>query len=254
MILNITDDFIKFLHSRRIYLSANGLEKTEKRFSSNPNISFNQNTAIEPYTSFINGNILFSMGCFSFSRSPFPLNTRIGRYCSIGARVKVLGPNHPIKRFTTSSITYDKNFIICSKFYEDNPDIDNLQSDNNDVRNKLNLRIGNDVWIGEDATLLRGISIGDGSIIAAKSVVTKDVPPYSIVGGVPALKIKNRFDEDTIQKLIKLNWWNLNPKIVLDNMTENVLDFINNIEKLDNREVFSMKPLTYSEILDHLNL
>ena len=67
--------------------------------------------------------------------------------------------------------------------------------------------IKNDVWIGSHVLLLEGITIGDGAIIAAGAVVTKDVPPYSIVGGVPAKIIKKRFDDDTIRQLLELDWW-----------------------------------------------
>ena len=73
--------------------------------------------------------------------------------------------------------------------------------------NKGDIVIGNDVWIGYEATILSGVTIGDGAIIGAKAVVTKDVPPYSVVGGVPAKKIKQRFDAETIQKLQQLKWW-----------------------------------------------
>src|SRR5665811_2625453 len=71
--------------------------------------------------------------------------------------------------------------------------------------------IGNDVWIGANATILRGVTIGDGAIIASGSVVTKDVAPYSVVGGVPARHIRFRFDEDTIAELLDLRWWRFSP-------------------------------------------
>ena len=67
--------------------------------------------------------------------------------------------------------------------------------------------IGNDVWIGHDATIMPGVTIGDGAIIATKAVVTKDVAPYTIVGGNPAKPIKKRFSEDIISKLLQLKWW-----------------------------------------------
>lgn len=73
--------------------------------------------------------------------------------------------------------------------------------------NKGDIVIGNDVWIGYEATILSGVHIGDGAIIGAKAVVTKDVPAYSIVGGIPAREIKKRFDPGTIQKLQQLKWW-----------------------------------------------
>lgn len=67
--------------------------------------------------------------------------------------------------------------------------------------------VGNDVWIGMDATILPGVTIGDGAIIGAKSVVTKDVPPYTVVGGNPARELKKRFDDATTEKLLALQWW-----------------------------------------------
>ena len=68
--------------------------------------------------------------------------------------------------------------------------------------------IGNDVWIGYEAVILAGVSIGDGAIVGARAVVTKDVPPYTIVGGVPAKPIRRRFDEATVARMLELQWWN----------------------------------------------
>ena len=73
--------------------------------------------------------------------------------------------------------------------------------------NKGDIVIGNDVWIGYEAVIMAGVHIRNGAIIAARAVVTKDVPPYTIVGGVPARPIRKRFDEDVIQKLEMLKWW-----------------------------------------------
>jgi len=83
-------------------------------------------------------------------------------------------------------------------------------------------QIGNDVWIGARAIVLDGISIGDGAVIAAGAVVTKDVPPYAIVGGVPAKLIRYRFEDDVIQELLKWKWWDLS----LDDLQKNAPQFI----------------------------
>ena len=74
--------------------------------------------------------------------------------------------------------------------------------------NKGDIVIGNDVWIGYDAVIMAGVKIGDGAIIGTRAVVTKDVEPYSIVGGVPAKEIRKRFSPDVIEKLQSLQWWN----------------------------------------------
>lgn len=73
--------------------------------------------------------------------------------------------------------------------------------------NKGDIVIGNDVWIGYEAVILSGVTIGDGAIIGARAVVTKDVPSYTVVGGVPSKPIRKRFDEGTIQKLEEIRWW-----------------------------------------------
>jgi virginiamycin A acetyltransferase len=74
--------------------------------------------------------------------------------------------------------------------------------------NKGDIVIGSDVWIGFEAVIMAGVHIGDGAIIGTRAIVTKDVPPYTIVGGVPAKEIRKRFDEETIQKLQQIEWWN----------------------------------------------
>lgn len=74
--------------------------------------------------------------------------------------------------------------------------------------------IGNDVWLGANSLVLKGVKIGDGAVIGAGAVVTKDVPPYAIVGGNPAKVIKMRFDDETIGKLMQLQWWNLDLSII----------------------------------------
>jgi virginiamycin A acetyltransferase len=95
--------------------------------------------------------------------------------------------------------------------------------------NKGDTVIGNDVWIGNSATIMPGVQVNDGAIIATNSCVTKDVPPYTIVGGNPAKEIRKRFDEDTIKFLIELKWWDWS----IEKITEN-LDFLTsgNVEKL----------------------
>ena len=74
--------------------------------------------------------------------------------------------------------------------------------------NKGDIVIGNDVWIGYEAVILAGVTIGDGAVIGARAVVTKDIPPYTIVGGVPAKPIRKRFSQETIDLLLKIKWWN----------------------------------------------
>lgn len=84
--------------------------------------------------------------------------------------------------------------------------------------NRGHIIIGNDVWIGYEAIVLSGVTIGDGAIIGARVVVTKDVPPYTIVGGVPGKAIKKRFNETTIKKLLRLKWWDWSDEMIAQNI------------------------------------
>ncbi|MCC0709082.1 CatB-related O-acetyltransferase [Clostridioides sp. ES-S-0190-01] len=131
----------------------------------------------------------------------YPINTDkliIGKFCSIACNVKFLmtSGNHTVKSLSTYT------FPI---FYEEwDLDINHI-TDAWD--NKGDIVIGNDVWIGYDAVIMPGVKIGDGAIIGTRAVVTNNVPPYSIVGGIPAKIIKKRFNDDIISKLLKIKWW-----------------------------------------------
>ena len=86
--------------------------------------------------------------------------------------------------------------------------------------NKGDIVIGNDVWIGYEAVILAGVTIGDGAVIGARAVVTKDIPPYTIVGGVPAKPIRKRFPQETIDHLLKIKWWNWPEERIRQHITE----------------------------------
>lgn len=83
---------------------------------------------------------------------------------------------------------------------------------------KGDIVIGNDVWIGYEAVILAGVTIGDGAVIGSRAVVTKDVPPYTIVGGVPARTIRRRFDEDIVEELLRLRWWDWPEEVIKENI------------------------------------
>ncbi|KPL71978.1 acetyltransferase [Leptolinea tardivitalis] len=132
----------------------------------------------------------------------YPINKDrliIGKFCSIACGAKFIfnSANHTQKSLST--------YPFPIFFEEWNLDKANVASA---WDNKGDIIIGNDVWIGYEAVILSGVHIGDGAIIGTRAVVTKDVPPYSVVGGIPAKEIKKRFDENTIMKLQKIQWWN----------------------------------------------
>jgi virginiamycin A acetyltransferase len=142
----------------------------------------------------------------------------IGKFCMIASNVKFImnGANH----LTNSLTTYP--FAIFGNGWEN-------AMEGKSYPQKGNINIGNDVWIGYNATIMAGVNIGDGAIIAANSTVTKDVEPYTIVGGNPAKEIKKRFSQHVITKLLELKWWNWD----IEKITKNVQNLTDNkIEKL----------------------
>lgn len=134
----------------------------------------------------------FSIGEYSYINSGFVYSAEIGKYCSIGHNVTLGASMHYLSRYSTFPIkTRCLSILVDDEFPPIYPTV-----------------IGNDVWIGNNAIIMQNIKIGNGAVIASGAVVTKDVPDYAIVVGVPAKIIKYRFSEDKIKMLLKLQWWN----------------------------------------------
>ena len=131
----------------------------------------------------------------------YPVNgdkLRIGKFCSIACGTKFLftSANHTLRSLSTYTFP-----IFFEQWGLDAQNITDAWDNQGDIT------VGNDVWIGFESVILSGVTIGDGAIIGARAVVTKDVPPYTIVGGVPARPIRKRFDDETIAALEALRWW-----------------------------------------------
>ena len=129
-------------------------------------------------------------------------NVSIGKYCSLAPNIYIAPGEHYINYLTTHPVMFDPYWRKILGIPEESHYTKKL------AKYDCNTVIGNDVWIGLNATIMRGVKIGDGAIIAAGAVVTKDVPAYAIVGGVPAQIIKFRFDHETIADLLERKWWN----------------------------------------------
>ena len=165
------------------------------------------NDFVNDPTQFENNNVLYH----------YPINNDqliIGKFCSIacGAKFMFTSGNHKMSSLSTYPFPL---------FFEE------WDLDKNNVPeawdNEGDIVIGNDVWIGYEAIIMQGVKIGDGAIIGSRAVVTKDVAPYTIVGGIPAKEIKKRYSEETIKRLIQIEWWNWDENKIKSNI-QNIMN------------------------------
>ena len=176
------------------------------------------------------------MGAFSYAVSGFYFACRIGRYCSFGEQVQIGRHSHPMHWVSTSPFFYRPvedvvdqavsgvdGFFPPHDFKRQGPPV-KLEYTN----------IGNDVWIGHGAFIRPGVTIGHGAVIAAHAVVTKDVPPYAIVGGVPARVIRKRFSDKQIESLLSSKWWEYAPWQLKGARIDDVDEFVSHV--IDLRE------------------
>jgi acetyltransferase-like isoleucine patch superfamily enzyme len=154
----------------------------------------------------------------------------IGRFCSIAPNVVVAPTEHPVTWLSSHLFAFNNGGP-----FKGQPEFEDWRrnaafSGNAGVTN----RIGHDVWIGRNVIIRRGVTIGDGAIVAAGAVVSKDVPPYAIVGGIPAKMIRLRFEESIVERLVALRWWDydLRKSMVPQLDTDNVEAAIESIARL----------------------
>lgn len=170
-----------------------------KGFSSSLKSYVGNNVKFSDYNKLYGSSVLADceLGRYTYVAGASIKNSRVGAFCSIGPGVTIGGlGRHPTGWISTHPIFYSTKKQAGITF-----------SDNDYFQELLPVNIGNDVWVGANAIVLDGVTVGDGAIVAAGAVVTRDVEPYSVVGGVPAKLIKKRFCNKDIENLLIIRWW-----------------------------------------------
>ena len=176
--------------------------------------SFTTDSTIGQHSHILSGAIINQshIGNYTYcSRNALIQNTTIGNYCSIANDVVMGLGAHPLHLFSTSPLFYRVNNPLKMKLVEKNLDFEEYQP----------IQVGSDVWIGTRAIIMDGVKIGHGAVIASGAVVTKDVPPYAIVGGIPSKILRFRFDDEKIKKLLHSKWWDKDLSEIKKNMIVN---------------------------------
>jgi len=208
--VRVTPDLLQLLDRHNVHTD----QRSRKRWKLGDQLMVSRDARIEPYSHILYGMVVPSaIGAFSYTCGEIEPTLRVGRYCSIANSVAQLGRGHPTDWVTSSPFSHNPQPLGGFADYLVNAGVKRFDLHDFDL-GSAPIEIGNDVWIGEGALLKPGVRIGDGAIVAARAIVTRDVPPYAIVGGSPARVLRYRFPESLIERLHALQWWNYGPDVL----------------------------------------
>lgn len=222
MRIEITGKHLNYLRSKKIFLRTEGTySDTWMKIGERYNAT--GRCMIESYTGIHKGPRLAEVGAFTYCKGNLePGAFTIGRYCAIADKTSAIDSNHPQGRIGMGGFDYSP----MSQFAQFELDKGYAAPKVPPNVNAGRTIIGNDVWIGADVMIKRGITIGHGAVIAARSIVTKDVAPYSLVAGSPAEFRRWRFDEKLIERFLAAQWWNYSYDQFAGMDTTNPLEFL----------------------------
>lgn len=240
-LFRVDDGFRALLQKLSIFQTREGMDNLERgkyiqRLKEGDTVHIGKHATIEQYATLAEGYNFFSCGAFTSCASEIRHTSTVGRYCSIAENVRHFGFRHPIDAVSTSSAFFNFNRENVSAYIDDVQKKDGRLVTPRAVPtpqpDELPIKIGNDVWIGMNVSLAGGIIIGDGAVVAAYSVVTKDVSPYAVVAGIPAVFKKFRFPKEIVERLIYSRWW----EYELADIYQTGLDFSNPVRFLEELE------------------
>ena len=201
--MSIKSRFSSFIRKKRLKKAHNGFSASMKSFVGD-NVTASEFVCLYGKTTITNSQV----GAYTYFSCCAIGNAKIGAFCSVasGTRIGGLG-THPVNMLSTHPIFYSIAKQCGTTF-----------SDKSYFKEFKETTIGNDVWIGTNAIILDGVNVGNGVIIAAGSVVVKDVPDYAVIGGVPAKIIRFRFSDEEIALLSRIKWWDLPKEVLIKNI------------------------------------
>lgn len=239
------------LEAHRIVCLNNAFERVQLGFGRRT-----QPIRLEPFLELREGVIdADAIGAFTYlggSGALFRHIERIGRFCAIAGGIQTGQVEHPTDMLSPHAMfsgDWSRTWPEIADYYSENAaEVARARAaERRFSQGFAKIAVGNDVWIGYGALIRRGVSIGDGAVIGARAVVTRDVPPYTIVAGVPAVPIRRRFPDDVIARLLALRWWDYG----LDALRGvDVSDMPRCVDRIE-RNVASLEPWTPPALLVH---
>lgn len=253
----------KILSDNRIYERRTGMlgrpASPKFRWKTGDIIKSSSNVILEKYSTIADGNSLFTVGAFTSCASAFDANVRTGRYCSIAPHVQISGFRHPIEFVCQNSAIYNHHREYVASYFSDKKKKLNrpiVEKSWPSVQRSKNVEIGHDVWIGSNVKIARGVRIGNGAIVAAHSVVTKNVDPYTVVGGNPAQVFKTRYTPWVSEGLEEIQWWNYDLESMMaagldfSDPEKFVKDFSDRLNDLEDADYGAFRAISTNKLVD----
>lgn len=214
-------------------------------------VTVDASAKLEPYAHIFAGETIpLALGAFSYNYSPTDLWLSMGRYCSVAVGVVLMGSDHPSDWASQSLFSYQPQQLSGMRDYM--RDFSAKPYTLHTVPPKpVTVLAGHDVWIGGGAMIKRGVRIGTGAVIAARALVTRDVPPYAVVAGTPARILRYRFPEALIERLLASGWWRYGPDVLQPLDVRDPERFVDGAAALAESEhkPLQLKALTGAEII-----